>query len=107
MQAVDGQDSSQLEWHQIGVKTNAPDTKIRLATVSGGKVRIDPPDEVPLRHGRRCRHVSRMGVSGNRAVHRNHHSSGSPKLPKPHQRSEDWNDPHVSDETMIVAQTQH
>jgi hypothetical protein len=38
MQAVDGQDSSQLEWHQIGVKTNAPDTKIRLATVSGGKV---------------------------------------------------------------------
>jgi hypothetical protein len=35
---TNGPNSSQLEWHQIGVKTNAPDTKIRLGTVSGGKV---------------------------------------------------------------------
>jgi hypothetical protein len=26
MQAVDGPDSSQLEWHQIGVKTNGPNS---------------------------------------------------------------------------------
>ena len=45
MQAVDGPNSSQLEWHQIEVKTNAPDTKIRLGTVSGGKVSEQAQDD--------------------------------------------------------------
>ncbi len=40
MQAVDGPNSSQLEWHQIGVKTSPVGTRKADGSVFGGQVKV-------------------------------------------------------------------
>ena len=48
MQAVDGPNSSQLEWHQIGVKTRPVGTLIADGSVFGGQVTCSAPEGLPL-----------------------------------------------------------